>query len=155
MTGSAVVCAALIALGTAGDSPAPARPSQERKPPVDRLSDEVLQRVCGDPTQSIGLVKVDKVQLRAKGSRSEHVVAKLSVEQTICGALPAAVEAWCFTSNGQSLLAEGRRYVLALAAGAGYAPFGFGEFVEVPPGRERESTELHQRAVKALTAPQH
>ncbi len=129
------------------------RTKPERKAVMQTLSDDAL-RSCGEPGNALALVRVKSVAIDAPGSRSEHVIADLAIERTICGSPPQMLEAWSFTSKGNTLLEAGRRYVLALIAAQGYTPFGLGDFVEVPEGREDEAVELHQRALKALQKPQ-
>ncbi len=128
------------------------RPQVERKAiRMDRLSDEAL-RACQDPGSAVALVRVRAVELHAPGTRSEHVIADLDVERALCGSPPPALKAWSFTSKGALLVAEGRRYVMAVLAAQGYARFGIGDRVEVPPGREDEAVELHRKALAALAA---
>ncbi len=130
-----------------------ARPKHERKTVMQKISDETLQSCCSAPGNAVALVLVKSVDIDAPGTRSEHVTVDLAVERTICGAPPPTLEAWRFTSKGNTIFTAGRRYVLALIAAQGYADFGLGEFVEVPHGRENEAVEIHQRALKALQKP--
>jgi hypothetical protein len=130
-----------------------ARPKHERKAVMQKISDETLRSCCSAPGNAVALVLVKSVEIDAPGTRSEHVTVDLAIERTICGAPPPMLEAWSFTSKGNSILTAGRRYVLALIAAQGYADFGLGEFVEVPQGRENEAVEMHQRALKALQKP--
>jgi hypothetical protein len=116
---------------------------------MERLSDEAL-RACREPGSAVALVRVRGVELDAAGTRSEHVIADLVVERTLCGAAPASLEAWSYTTKGDTLVAMDRRYVMVLLAAQGYASFGIGDRVEVPPGREAEAVELHQKALAAL-----
>lgn len=118
---------------------------------MERLSDEAL-RACQEPGNAVALVRVRAVELDAAGTRSEHVTAELEVERALCGAPPSSLEAWSFTSKGDTLVAPGRRYVIALLAAQGYAPFGIGDRVEVPPGREGEAVEVHRKALAVLGA---
>jgi hypothetical protein len=126
-----------------------ARPKQERKASMKKISDEALQ-TCSEPGNAVVLALVKSVDIDAAGTRSEHVMVDLAIERTICGAPPPTVEAWSFTSKGNIVLTVGRRYVISLIAAQGYADFGLGEFVEVPQGRENEAVETHQQALRAL-----
>lgn len=118
---------------------------------MDRITDAGL-RVGQKPGNSVALVRVREVELDDPGTRSEHVTVVVQLERALCGSPPEKVEAWSYTSKGDKLVAEGRRYVMVLIMAQGYAPFGIGERVEVPPGREAEAIELHQKALAALSA---
>jgi len=119
---------------------------------MEQLSNEALF-ACNEPGSAIALVCVEQVKISAPGSRSEHVEAELSVEQTLCGSLPTRLIAWSFTSKGDTLLDSGKRYLIVLVAAQGYAPFGLGERILVPPGREAEAIEQHRKALSALKTP--
>ncbi len=118
---------------------------------MERIADEALRGGL-EPGNAVALVRVLAVKLHAPGSRSEHVTVELQVEHVLCGSPPDRVAAWSFTSKGDKLVAENRRYVMVLLAAQGYAPFGLGDRVEVLPGQEAEAVEAHQKALAALGA---
>lgn len=149
MRRAALAGVVLLACAPAGGGEPGRRPAPAQEVRMERLGDEVL-KACGPEGESIALVLVRGVTLHAAGSRSEHVKADLAVEETLCGSLPATLVAWSFTSRGDTKVAAGHRYVMAVGAAQGYARFGIGPFVEVPPGREAEAVELHRRALAAL-----
>jgi hypothetical protein len=130
----------------------PNQPPVERKvEKMERIGDEALRGAL-EPGNALALVRVIAVKLHAAGSRSEHVTVELQVERALCGSPPERVQAWSFTSKGDKLVAESHRYVMVLLAAQGYAPFGIGDRVEVPPGQEAEAVAQHEKALASLGA---
>jgi hypothetical protein len=106
---------------------------------------------CTEPGDAIALVRVVDLKVSALGTRSEHVVLTLAVEQVLSGTLPPTVETWGGFGAGPAL-EKGRVYVLCLPKAQGYAPYGVGDFVEVESGQEQVAVEAHRHALAALRA---
>lgn len=119
---------------------------------MEMLSDEAL-RACREHGEAIALVRVTKAAIESPGTRGEMAVLELAVERAVCGEAPAAVEAWRYTSRGDTLLRQGRKYVVTLSRGGiGPVEFGLGAFVPVAEGREPEAVDAHLAALKRLPA---
>jgi hypothetical protein len=143
---------ALMLVGAPSLGSEPGEPAVQRKGgKMERIGDDAL-REGQEAGNAVALVRVLAVKLHAAGSRSEHVTVELQIERALCGSPKERLEAWSFTSKGDKLVAENHRYVMVLLAAQGYAPFGIGDRVEVPPGHEAEAVEVHQKALAALSA---
>ncbi len=149
MIGTWLIAAAALLASTNFRPGEPVNGKKERKTAVQLISDDAL-RACDDPENAIALVRVKSVEIDAPGTRSEHVTVDMTIERVICGSPPATLEAWSFTSKGNTLVTAGHRYVIALMAAMGYASWGIGEHVEVPEGHEEEAVQAHQRALESL-----
>jgi hypothetical protein len=123
------------------DAPAEARHSQGSGG-METLSDETLQGCKGDDA-AVVLARVARAHISSPGTRSEAARVELEVERTICGTAPAALKAWRYTSGGNTVLEQGRRYVVAVHRGPGPVPYGLGDAVLVPEGREAEAVDAH------------
>jgi hypothetical protein len=146
------LAAALLLSCAQAHAAAPPLAAMERKgSKMERIGDEALRSGL-EPGNAVALVRVLAVKLHAPGSRSEHITVELQVERALSGTPPEKLQAWSFTKNGDLLVTESHRYVMVLLAAQGYAPFGLGERVEVPPGREAEAIETHERALATLGA---
>lgn len=116
---------------------------------MERIGDDGLL-ASQEPGNALALVRVLSAEITAAGSRSEHVIAALAVEQALTGSLPDRVKAFSFTSKGDTLVSSGSCYLMVVHRAMGYARFGIGERVEVPPGHEADAVELHRKALAAL-----
>jgi hypothetical protein len=156
--------AAILALSCACARPAvPAEPGAPSAAPagssaaqgsqgMNMLSKKVLRECSGDDA-AVVLARVAGARISAPGTRSEAAILELEVERTICGTSPPAVSTWRYTSRGNTVLQQGRKYVVAFARGAGPVPYGLGDFVPVPEGREAEIVEAHLAVVKRMSPP--
>lgn len=113
------------------------------------LSEKTLQACSGDDA-AVVLARVVSARISAPGTRSESAMIELEVERTICGSSPPAVSVWRYTSRGNTILQQGRRYVVAVVRGSGPVPYGLGDFVLVPEGREAEAVQAHLRIVQRM-----
>jgi hypothetical protein len=137
----------------AADSPCTTRPAASPRgtSTMSMLSKKTL-RACRDPGVVIALVRVTKAEIDNPGTRSEMAVLDLAVERPICGEAPPSLSAWRYTSRGNTVLQEGRRYVAVCARGVGPVDYGLGDFVPVPEGKETEIVDAHLAAVKRTPA---
>lgn len=131
--------------------PASARPAAPGSGSGDMnvLSKKTLQACRGDDA-AVVLARVASARISASGTRSESAMIELEVERTICGSSPPAVSVWRYTSRGNTILQQGRRYVVAVVRGSGPVPYGLGDFVLVPEGREAEAVEAHLEIVRRM-----
>jgi hypothetical protein len=149
---SGLAAAMFLSCAQAHAAEPPLSAMERKASKMERIGDEAL-RAGLEAGNAVALVRVLAVKLHAPGSRSEHITVELQVERALCGSPPEKVRAWSFTKNGDPLVSESHRYVMVLLAAQGYAPFGLGDRVEVPPGREAEAVETHERALASLGAP--
>jgi hypothetical protein len=114
------------------------RGSQDMK----TLSQETLGD-CAHDTVAVVLALVEHAEIAAPGARGETAFLRLRVERTVCGTVPASLEAWRYTSEGDTALEAGKKYIVALVRQRGPVPYALGEFVLVPAGREAQAVDAH------------
>lgn len=148
-----VLCACVAPATAADRRAAPETPAGERPGrgggDMNLLSKKTL-RECRAGDAAVVLARVERARISAAGTRSEAAVLELQIERTICGSSPSTVSVWRYTSRGNTLLKAGQRYVVAFARGPGPVPYGLGDFVLVPEGRESEAVDAHLEIVRRM-----
>lgn len=135
------------------DMPTAEQPGATAMTEKETLIADVLLSRCIESKGAVVLVQVDRVEIKAKGTRSESAWFKATVNQTVYGAPEPRIEFWCTTSKGKTVLTEGRTYIVAVSgSGENWVPGTMMDYVPVRPGKEDATVNEHKLAVQRLLA---
>ena len=139
----------------AAANPKPAAEQPGATPMADkesRIADTLLSR-CIESKGVVVLVQVDHAEIRSPGTRGESAWFQAAVKRSVYGEPEQRIEFWCYTRQGDPVLAVGRTYLVAISgAGEGFVPNTMMGHVAVAPSEEDVTVKAHEDAVHRLSA---
>ena len=116
----------------------------------DTISRADMQ-ACLEDSGQVALVRVTQARVVGAGTRSERAAIDAVVENMLYGGLPEQVELGRYTSGGDALMEDGRRYIVAVNAVSVFpADYLITGFAAVPDGQVEEALEAHRHLIAEL-----